>query len=350
MRKILVSLWILAATLAILRAQPRSAAALEGLDPVLLIEGTETPGKEGITLRHGRFLYQFAGEETRRRFEKEPARYAIQQDGACARMGPPAGGNPDAYYVYKGRLYIFGTQECYKRFVADPAKYLEEAPPPGPAPPAAARDKARVLIEKAVEAAGGAARLESLRGYTETRANMERTVRFPGSIRVDRRFDSRSMTQVATRDTGFTVFQGNGQRLPPSFAAYVSRQVNREALAALRARGSAGFRAVYSGAEGSIERVAVELNGESWTLGIDSSSGRLVRLGYRDRGPEGDFGAVALTFSDFREVNGLWLPFRAEATFNGAAEPRLSWTTQSFALNPANLEALFEPPQKLEDF
>lgn len=109
-------------------AQSTSAEAvpvLEGLDPVMLVQGKEVPGSLKITVTRGKFQYLFTNAENKATFEKDPARYEIQLDGACARMGPPVTGNPDLYTVYQGRIYIFGSGECKTRFEATPAKYLE---------------------------------------------------------------------------------------------------------------------------------------------------------------------------------------------------------------------------------
>src|ERR1043166_9350269 len=101
----------------------------EGLDPVLLTEGREEPGQSSITAREGQFLYQFANAETRERFTKDPGRYAIQLDGACARMGAPTTGNPDSYYVFEGKIYIFASTDCYKAFKERADRHLESKQP-----------------------------------------------------------------------------------------------------------------------------------------------------------------------------------------------------------------------------
>jgi YHS domain-containing protein len=93
---------------------------LEGLDPVLLTQGKEVLGKPAITSTRGRFKYVFATEENKAMFEKQPERYEIQLGGTCARMGPQVGGNADLYSVHNGRIYIFGSGECQKRFEAAP--------------------------------------------------------------------------------------------------------------------------------------------------------------------------------------------------------------------------------------
>jgi len=51
-------------------AQTPPRAALEGLDPALLTEGREVPGQESITAAHDRYLCQFAGPDSRARFQK----------------------------------------------------------------------------------------------------------------------------------------------------------------------------------------------------------------------------------------------------------------------------------------
>src|SRR5689334_11442593 len=111
-------------------SQPRGMGpALEGLDPVLLTEGKDVDGLDSLTVKRGEFTYRFSTEETRDRFNKDPERYAIQLDGACARMGAPAHGNPNAYVVHEGRIYILSTPDCYKHFKAEPKRYLERPAP-----------------------------------------------------------------------------------------------------------------------------------------------------------------------------------------------------------------------------
>src|SRR5262249_15912867 len=83
----------LIATLSVFAQPKKQNPALEGLDPVLRTEGQEVPGLASINRKHGRFLYLFSSGETLDRFKKDPDRYAIQLEGACARMGPPVTGS-----------------------------------------------------------------------------------------------------------------------------------------------------------------------------------------------------------------------------------------------------------------
>jgi len=95
---------------------------LEGLDPVMLVQGKEVQGDMKFKVTRGRFEYLFANAENKATFEKDPARYEIQLDGACARMGAPTTGNPDLYTVHNGHIYIFGSEECQTVFKAAPDK------------------------------------------------------------------------------------------------------------------------------------------------------------------------------------------------------------------------------------
>src|SRR5678815_1684659 len=93
-------------------SRSESVIPLEGLDPVMLSQGKEVQGDTKYSVTRGRFQYLFASAENKAAFEKEPARYEIQLDGHCARMGAPTSGNPDLYFVHNGRIYIFGSEEC----------------------------------------------------------------------------------------------------------------------------------------------------------------------------------------------------------------------------------------------
>ncbi len=140
---------------------------LEGLDPVLLTQGKEVQGDEQFAVARGRFRYLFAGAETKAAFEREPARYEIQLGGTCARMGPTVQGNPDLFHVHEGHIYIFGSPACAKMFKESPEKYLETETTAAPAATEDALRRGRALVEKAVEAAGGASKVDGLVSYQE---------------------------------------------------------------------------------------------------------------------------------------------------------------------------------------
>ncbi|MCI0486102.1 MAG: hypothetical protein L0229_05830 [Blastocatellia bacterium] len=97
---------------------------LEGLDPVMLIQGKEVMGKKDFSVTRGRFEYWFANAKNKAKFEKEPARYEIQMGGQCP-VVPTATGDPDRFLVYKERIYIFATDGCVEEFKASPESFVK---------------------------------------------------------------------------------------------------------------------------------------------------------------------------------------------------------------------------------
>jgi YHS domain-containing protein len=341
---------------------------LEGLDPVMLVQGKEVQGDLKISVTRGTFQYLFASAENKAAFEKDPARYEIQLEGACARMGAPVTGNPDLYTVHQGRIYIFGSAECKKRFEAAPQNYLEaanEAAPRAPATPEAVK-KAKALIDAAVAAMGGASRIDGLASYQEKSTTLQTrrqgevevktnlTVVFPDRIRSERVMpdyeDASKVRQFATVVTASEVFgiMGSVTRpLPNSARIEQEKEVNRRILAILRARNSFNPAAIGSGKIGeiSVEQVAIEIDHAMYTLGIDPASGRILSLATHRRGPQGNFGQFVQTFSDFRTVDGLTLPFKITATFDGQPWKEQSPTIEAIAVNGKIDPALFEKPK-----
>ncbi|HJR07718.1 MAG TPA: hypothetical protein VJ842_10690 [Pyrinomonadaceae bacterium] len=342
-----------------------SVIPLEGLDPVLLTGGKEVQGDEQFSVKRGRFRYLFANSETKATFEREPTRYEIQLEGTCARMGPTVQGNPDLFTVHEGRIYIFGSEACVTTFKAAPANFLEPVAAAPPAPAASysedAKKRGRALVEKAVEAMGGAARLDALVSYQEKGTVGSRTPQgvteiktslvmlYPDKIRFERTLSFGTIATVVTPAGGFFVFpRGGGEMLDVQRAAFV-KQLQSNPLALLRARRSSGFSAAAIGAgkagDMSVEQVEVSSGDARATLGIDPGTGRILSFAYRGRGNSGAFGKIVQTFSDYRNVGGLTLPFKIAGTFNGEAEPSLTSNIEAIVVNGEVSPALFEKPK-----
>lgn len=109
------------------RPEPESdeRLALDGLDPVLLIEGQAELGKPEIIAEHDGWTYRFISEPTRSRFAAEPEHYAIQNDSCIVIPGAPI--DPGLFAVHEGHLYAFATQNCLDQFRAEPERYLAPA-------------------------------------------------------------------------------------------------------------------------------------------------------------------------------------------------------------------------------
>ena len=344
--------------------------ALEGLDPVMLVQGKEEQGELKITVTRGQFRYYFANAANKATFEQDPARYEIQGNGECARMGAPVYGSPDLYSVYQGRIYIFGSGECKKRFDAAPEKYLRpknEAAVKAALTPEALK-QGQAIIEKAVAAVGGASRLDGLSSYEEKSVGLQArrqgdveikyslTQVFPDRIRMERAmpdFNDSSMTRrmalVVTPKESFIIAPNGAQSVNEAARLDQEREIRRRPLSILRARKSADFKPAAIGGgkvgEVTVEQVAIALDGTDYTLGFDPATGRLLSLACERRGPEGIFGQFVQVFSDFRTVDGLTLPFKVSATFNGQLWKEQSSTVEAINLNGKVDPALFEKPQ-----
>jgi YHS domain-containing protein len=341
--------------------QRREAAVvpLEGLDPVLLVGGKEAQGDEQFSVERGQFRYLFAGAETKAAFEKEPGRYEIQLGGACARMGPTVRGNPDLFLVHEGRIYIFGSEDCVKAFKAKPESYLDAGAASAPAAPASedAKKRGRALVEKAVEAAGGAARVDGLVSYQEKGTVGSRQgpagiktallMHFPDKARLEQTYQFGTIATVVTPAGGFYVTpRGAGDLFEVQRAAY-EEQFMRSPLSILRARRGAEFAAAGAAKVGdaTVEQVDATVGRVRVRLGIDPATGRVLTLAYRGRGGDHTYGQIVRTFSDFRPVGGLTLPFKTTGTFDGEADPTQSSTAESIVVNVDLAPALFERPK-----
>ena len=63
-----------------------------------------------------------------------------------------------------------------------------------------------------------------------------------------------------------------------------------------------------------------------------------------DRNGNGEVGTYTLVYSDFRNVDGLMLPFRRHALFNGEPDPSQAWTVNAVLVNTVLEPGLFAAP------
>jgi YHS domain-containing protein len=337
---------------------------LLGLDPLLLIQGKEVQGDLNISTIRGQYKYLFASAENKARFEQSPERYEIQLEGACGREGAPNRvREPEIYSVYKDRIYVFHSFECQKAFAAAPERFFETTPPKINASPESAR-KGSWLIEKAVADMGGAALIDALKTYQEAGTTAEMmggpdgmkardiryttTIVFPGQIRKEQTTSFGSQIFVIVPGDGFVLAQNRLFSMIPATRGTREKEIKLKLLSILRARNNAGFKAIAVEPKAlgatTLEQL-VEFDGLTLNLGVEPASGRIVRFAYRGRGPNYDFGEIVQTFSDFRKVEGVTLPFKISGTFNGQPEPTQSWVIESIKINEKFDPAMFERPK-----
>jgi YHS domain-containing protein len=344
-------------------AATRAAAeeAIGGLDAVRLVQGQEVDGRDDLAVTHHGLVYYFATAETKAAFEREPARYAVQLDGMCARMGPPVEGAQALHTVHEGRVYVFGSPDCQKLFVANPARFLDRTPSPlaGLAADAAARG--RTLLDRAVAAHGGADAITRVTGFHERTTQQLETMRGPATVVTDtttllpnrwRQETSNQYGQFLLVVTPEAAFRGSSRAAPrpmsESLRTWQRARLNEHPLALLRASRTGDLRVGALDAAttpaGTPPRVAIEHDGETVIVTLDAA-GRLHGLTTRAHSPkDGAIATIVRTLSDYRTVGALTLPFRVETTIDGVASPELSYTVESLDLDPVvDAAALAKP-------
>ena len=343
-RRSLLVVIALIACFTITRAQnSETVIPLEGLDPVMLSQGKEVQGDMKFKVTRGKFQYLFANAENKATFEKDPARYEIQLDGACARMGAPTTGNPDLYFVHNGRIYIFGSEECQTHFKAAPEKYLE-VPAAPKSPTEEMIKRGQELLGKAVEALGGGSKLDQLVSFqkTDQRGNQVKsilTMAFPDTLRQEIVRPNFTLVSVITPAESFVVAPNGARPMPEGNRAAIYKELYHELVVLFRARTRSDFKASANGND-----VDVELPGFTTTLGIDPGTGRVVSQTYKGRGPGGMLGQIVINYSDYRNVDGLSLPFKTTATFDGEPLPPLSATIETIKVNGQIDPSSFKKP------
>ncbi len=335
--------------------------ALKGLDPVELVAGREVSGKDEVAaVRHG-YRYLFATPASRALFEKDPEACEIQFGGGCGRMGPLSGrGRPERWLVHEKRIYIFASDACRVGFARAPEKHLDQPDPVASGTPEA-KAKGKALVERAVEAAGGAARIDALKSYRAHFSGKQKTGEtnhavtdtltflFPDAVRAEESWDESRWGNVLGPEGAFLFASKECREMVPSQRATFLDAANRQLVTILRARTRPDFSASSLGADRvgdrEVEKVAVSFGGSTTTLSVDPENGRVLRLCYHGRPGSGPLGDVEVLFSDFRPVGGLTLPFTSGATFEGKPYPSLTRTLASIEVD-GNLDpALFRRPR-----
>jgi YHS domain-containing protein len=105
---------------------------LRGYDAVAFFkQGKPVKGNPEIESTYQGVTYLFASTADKSDFDKDPAKYVPQYGGFCAygvANGVTTGnGDPDAFAVYKGKLYLCGNQAALRSFKSDIDSNIEKA-------------------------------------------------------------------------------------------------------------------------------------------------------------------------------------------------------------------------------
>ena len=105
---------------------------LRGCDAVAFFrQGKPAKGNPGIESTYQGAIYLFASTADKSDFDKEPAKFAPRYGGFCAygvANGVMTGiGDPDAFVVYKGKLYLGGNQAALRGFMSEIDSNIDKA-------------------------------------------------------------------------------------------------------------------------------------------------------------------------------------------------------------------------------
>jgi hypothetical protein len=201
------------------------------------------------------------------------------------------------------------------------------------------------LIAKAVEALGPGSKLDQLQSFqrTDLRGNQVKSIlvlAFPDRLRQETIRSNFTLASVVTPSESFVLVNNTARPMSEANRTAVYKDLNHDLLVLLRARTRSDFKAWAE--EKTVE---IELPGFNTTLEIDPGTGRVVSQSYRGRGPGGVVGQIVINYSDFRTVEGLSLPFKLDATFDGQPYAALSATVEALTINGQIDPAAYKKPQ-----
>jgi putative intracellular protease/amidase/YHS domain-containing protein len=128
--------------------------ALEGLDPIELINGHQTKGQPALSAERGTFRYLFSSQANRSKFLSDPDRYGLQLNGQCV-MSDGMPGSQKMYAVVEGRIYLGATEMCIEKFKEDPSSFVNvqtgQRLAARPKPGADQRTKVAILLFEGVQ-------------------------------------------------------------------------------------------------------------------------------------------------------------------------------------------------------
>src|SRR5687768_9833819 len=106
---------------------------LLGYDAVAYFtQNAAVKGDPNIKLEHLGVTYRFSSEANKAEFQKNPDKYMPQFGGFCSNginYAVPwgAGGGPDTWRIYRGKLYVFGGKSSRDHFEMDTERNLQLA-------------------------------------------------------------------------------------------------------------------------------------------------------------------------------------------------------------------------------
>ena len=220
------------------------------------------------------------------------------------------------------------------------------------------------LLAGMLEATGGAERLDSVESVLQKGEAVANTPQgemaiqltglaaFPDRMRQDIVLPFGTLVTVVTPDDAYRDGPQGLQPLPESQREDSLKSMRRNPVFLLKARGEEDLVVAAMGQEEfagtTVEMLHVEYMGDTMALAIDPESGQCMGMRFTGKDFTGAPGEMVQVFSDFRDVDGLQIPFKTVSTFNG--DPFLSNTLSEVSVNgPITDETFARPSDRTAD-
>ena len=236
--------------------------------------------------------------------------------------------------------------------------------PKGDAVPAAtpaSLKQGKEVFAKVVDGLGGAGAVDSLSSMKTLSdltlttpqgsftLKVAATFALPDRVRQEVNTPMGQILMLVNGSEGYMKQGPNEGPLPPAQRDEILRSIWRNPIALAQRRADGAFQAQHMGTEtidgNACDVLLVTLNGDAMKLWASQADGKVLRTQYRAPGPMGGPpGEHVMSFSDFRSVSGLTIPFKADGTFDG--KPQRSSLIQEIVVNPTLDASLFTAAQK----
>jgi zinc protease len=217
------------------------------------------------------------------------------------------------------------------------------------------------LARKVAQSLGGEAKLKEVKalranltvtqkvGNTAGTIDIESTIVFPDSMRADISTARGAFSMVVTPGMGFGRSGNEAQDMEPSRKKETTEQIHRDPIYLAQHIGDPSFSFAAAGTDktGPDELAIVDVSGPGVNMRwfVDRQSGRLVRETYTSLGQSGPVDSET-AFSEWKQVNGLNLPFHREN--KQAGKDSSSTEFSKIEINPSVDAKIFEKPMPSE--
>lgn len=222
--------------------------------------------------------------------------------------------------------------------------------------PAASNAEGKALLARVIEAAGGEAKLKSIKALRRKATlqlkaqgmsiESDSTLVAPDKVRTVLTTPQGEMVMVASPSESFMSFGPMGVRpLPASQKEDSLNSLQRELWFIAQHADDPQYTFTAKGKENvdGVEAAVLEIHTGAQQLRwfVDPATGHIVRAEFQGNSAQGPAMQI-IDLSDWKTVDGLSLPFHSEVTSNGA--PAASVTITSVEVNPAVDPKMFEKP------